>query len=111
MPTLGEMPGGISPGQGIPVVELGNDATLGPTSTASPGRPEHEEKRRLFDEALRAWRRHLADLQEKLVSDLVHVALANPKAIAGDPLDWVRAKLEEFWATRRPGFRNWVPVG
>lgn len=93
------------------MVELGNDTRLGPASKASPGSPGNEEKRRIFDETLRAWRRELASLQEKLSGDLVRLAVANRKAIAGEPLDWVRSRLEEFWAARRPGFRNWPAVG
>jgi len=93
------------------VVELGNEARFGPASKAIPVIPGDEEKPEIFNEIFRTWRRQLAGLQKTLSSDLVSIALANRKAIAGDPLDWVRSKLEEFWAARRPGFRNWPAVG
>jgi hypothetical protein len=111
MPFAGERPGAAHRGQGETVLEFGNDARFGPASKAIPGSPGNEEKRRIFDETLRAWRRQLTSLQEKLSGDLVSLALANRKAIAGDPLDWVPSRLEEFWAARRPGFRNWPAVG
>jgi predicted DNA-binding protein (UPF0251 family) len=76
-----------------------------------PDRAQIERNGQIFNERLTAWRKWLADLQDKLCSELVALALANRLTFGRDPLDWVNECVENFWATRRPGFKNWVILG
>jgi hypothetical protein len=68
----------------------------------------YARKQRIFDEGLKVWQMQLCGLQERLCNDLVNVALGNKEALGSSPLGWVRECIEEFWSTRREGFRYWV---
>jgi|ERR1700735_2457809 len=68
----------------------------------------YARKHRIFDEGLKVWQMQLCGLQERLCNDLVKVALGNKEAFESSPLNWVRECIEEFWSTRREGFRCWV---
>ena len=73
-----------------------------------PNRAQNERKERTFHEGLTSWREWLVDLQRRLCRDLVSIALANRECLGSDPLTWVNECIDNYWATRRAGFKNWV---
>jgi hypothetical protein len=60
---------------------------------------------------LKDWREWLVDLQRKLCGDVIAIALTNRGAFGRDPLDWANECVDNYWATHRPGFKNWAVLG
>jgi hypothetical protein len=65
-------------------------------------------KPQVFYAHLGRWCDRLVDLQRKLISDYTELALANPRAITGSTLNWLRDSVNRAWIPLAKGYRGWI---
>jgi hypothetical protein len=87
------------------------ESILANRNASYPNREHNDRNVRIFTERLKEWREWLVDLQRRLCGDVISIALANRGVLGRDPLDWANECVDNYWATRRPGFKNWAVLG
>jgi hypothetical protein len=65
-------------------------------------------KPKIFDEHLDRWCNRLVDLQRKLISNYTELALAHPRAVPTDTVNWLLDTVKQVWMPLTKGYRGWV---